>query len=79
MNLNPCPHCQKTELDHDTHTMEPAVEYKHYADGNAHLVQCNWCGLSGPLFGTYDEAVEAWNNLPRNPSQLNAISESKTI
>ena len=64
--LGCCPHCHKTAADQDPHSMEHAVTATHYEPGNSNVVQCNWCGLSGPIYGTMEEAVEAWNKLPRH-------------
>lgn len=66
MNLKPCPYCQKTTEEMDDLSRR-LVQKTCYTETNAHVVQCNWCGLSGPIFGTNDEAIEAWNNIPRQP------------
>ena len=63
MKTQPCPHCGKTEQDKDEYTKEAAVIATCYP--NACVVQCNYCGLSGPLDGTVPLAIAAWNSLPR--------------
>jgi hypothetical protein len=63
MTLRPCPHCGKTEHDKDDSTGEHAVIATSYPQ--ACVVQCNYCGLSGPLEDTVALAIAAWNSLPR--------------
>jgi len=63
MKTQPCPHCGKTEHDKDDSTGEAAVIATSYP--NACVVQCNNCGLSGPLEDTVPLAIAAWNSLPR--------------
>jgi hypothetical protein len=63
MTLQPCPHCGKTEHDKDDSTGEHAVIATSYPQ--ACVVQCNYCGLSGPLEDTVPLAIAAWNSLPR--------------
>ena len=60
-----CPYCEKTTEDKDPLTQEAAVIATCYTATNSNVVQCNWCGLSGPIFGTMDEAIEAWNSVLR--------------
>ncbi len=60
-----CPYCEKTTEDKDHLTKEAAVIATCYAATKSKVVQCNWCGLSGPIFETMDEAIEAWNSLLR--------------
>ena len=64
--LAACPYCHKTPEDTDPLTEMRDVTATTYTATTACVVQCNWCGLSGPIFGTIDEAIEAWNKLPRN-------------
>jgi len=63
MTIQPCPHCEKTEHDKDDSTGEHAVIATSYPQ--ACVVQCNNCGLSGPLEDTVPLAIAAWNSLPR--------------
>ena len=63
--LHPCPHCGKTENDRDESTGMYAVEACSYPPSKAAVVQCNNCGLSGPLGDAVPLAIAAWNSLPR--------------
>ena len=65
MTLQPCPHCGKTENDRDDSSGMNAVEACSYPASNAAVVQCHYCGLSGPLEDTVPLAIVAWNSLPR--------------
>lgn len=69
MSLKPCPHCSKTEEGLDD-LGRRLVQKTCYTDTNAHVVQCNWCGLSGPIFDTHEEAIKAWNELPRKHPEI---------
>ena len=60
-----CPHCHKTTEDKDRYTDTRAVMATTYTENHACVVQCNWCGLSGPIFDSIPEAIAAWNGLPR--------------
>ena len=62
----PCPHCRKTTEDRDIHTDTRAVIATTYTESSASVVQCNWCGLSGPIEDSIPEAIAAWNSLPRH-------------
>ena len=57
-----CPNCGKTANDKNHTTGEPAVIATRYAESGC-VVQCNWCGLSGPLAGTVKAAIAAWRTL----------------
>ena len=63
--IMPCPHCHKTTEDKDRHTNMRAVMATTYTENHACVVQCNSCGLSGPICDTITEAVSVWNGLPR--------------
>ena len=63
--LSPCPWCYRTEDDVDKRTGQHAVTATTYTPSQSCVVQCNWCGLSGPIFRTLKVAIEVWNNLPR--------------
>lgn len=63
--IRECPHCHKTTEDKDRYTDTRAVMATTYTPSNACVVQCNWCGLSGPICDTIDEAIQVWNSLPR--------------
>jgi Lar family restriction alleviation protein len=65
MILHPCPHCGKTENDRDDSTGMNAVEACNYPASEIFVVQCHYCGLSGPLEETVALAITAWNSLPR--------------
>lgn len=58
-----CPFCGKS--DKDTHDYQPAVSLTQYPANRAFVVQCVWCGASGPVFGTAEEAIAEWNKAPR--------------
>jgi hypothetical protein len=58
-----CPYCCTTSDDKDPLTQERAVISTTYSATNSCVVQCNWCGLSGPIFGTIDEAISAWKKI----------------
>jgi hypothetical protein len=71
MTLQPCPHCGKTEHDKDDSTGEHAVIATSYPQ--ACVVQCNNCGLSGPLEDTVAIAIASWNSLPRKAATVDDI------
>jgi hypothetical protein len=71
VKTQPCPHCGKTEHDKDELTEEAAVIATSYPQ--ACVVQCNNCGLSGPLEDTVPLAIAAWNSLPRNAVTVDDI------
>lgn len=73
MNLKPCPHCHKTKEEADELSRR-LVQKTCYTESNAHVVQCNWCGLSGPIFDTHDESIKAWNELPRKQLEIASIT-----
>jgi len=78
MILHPCPHCGKTEHDKDDSTGEHAIISSAWPQ--ACVVQCNYCGLSGPLEDTVPLAIAAWNSLLRSeiPGEtMTTDSESK--
>lgn len=56
-----CPFCGSAGLHAD---YEPTQ--------NAHSILCGYCYARGPVFGTRDEAVEAWND--RTLGQHNGLS-----
>ena len=60
-----CPHCLKTTEDKDRYTDTRAVMATTYTENHACVVQCNWCGLSGPICDSITEAIAVWNGLPR--------------
>lgn len=75
--LLPCPHCHKTTEDKEPNTEQRAVTPTTYTPENACVVQCNWCGLSGPIFGTIDEAIEAWNKLSDAQKEIERLNKWK--
>lgn len=61
--IAPCPFCGKTCEDMDPATCVRAVAATTYPETKSSVVQCNWCGMSGPIFDTVREAIAAWNTL----------------
>ena len=59
--MNPCPNpaCEGTEdvIDFEICALNTRTVYG--------SVECEWCGMKGPVGGSEDEAVLLWNNLPR--------------
>lgn len=72
----PCPHCHKTPEDKDPDTHEAAVVPTCY--GRACVVQCNFCGLSGPIEDTVDAAISYWNELPRTEKKSVDPGDART-
>ena len=55
MKINPCPHCGA----------QPAKAYvvvTRYIPAEF-VVQCNLCGMNGPIMEEKQAAVDAWNSL----------------
>ena len=61
----PCPYCHKTTEDKDRYTDTRAVMATTYTENHSCVVQCNCCGISGPICDTIHEAIAVWNGLPR--------------
>jgi hypothetical protein len=60
-----CPHCGITANDKDPTTQEFAIVATTYSDSSACVVQCNQCGMSGPILASIPVAISAWNRLAR--------------
>lgn len=62
-----CPYCSMTSANYDPETGKHAVVATTYQSGgeNSCVVQCNWCGLSGPIKDSIPAAIEAWRSLAR--------------
>lgn len=58
MNIKPCPYCGKKDAEHKV-----AVLYDR--ESQMEHVECDYCGMCGPLAADEEEAVRMWNDLPR--------------
>ena len=72
--LAPCPWCGKTEDDMDKETGQHAIIATTFMPSKSCVVQCNWCGLSGPIFRTIEYAIKTWNALPRKTPNESKLS-----
>lgn len=61
--MEPCPACRSTRV----YVMRSLTETS--AAGNLPKVQCPDCCCVGPVAETSDEAIRAWNAIPRAPVQ----------
>ena len=55
-----------------------AVEACSYPASKAAVVQCHYCGLSGPLEDTVTLAIAAWNSLPRKAATPHKLAPGQT-
>lgn len=66
MKINPCPNrkCGASPDDQDPITKEFGVVATCYGE-KTFVVQCNVCGMSGPIEDTKQASVDAWNELSK--------------
>lgn len=62
-NFHPCP------FKHTTVPDKPAESYIKLQNVTAekHWVACTWCGATGPMKQTPQEAVQLWNSASEQP------------